>query len=79
MPKKRSWCRVCGSECCDRCATRLRLIPNQVDPILFCIACDKQFLIAMMVKEEDEKFTVKERAFLKLAEEQQMIESLLKI
>lgn len=36
-------------------------------------------MVAMIVKEEEEKFVLREKAFLKLAEEQQMIESLLKI
>lgn len=36
-------------------------------------------MIAMIIKEEQDQFNLREKAFQKLAEEQEMIESLLKI
>jgi hypothetical protein len=70
MTKNRSWCRICGEEACERCIVRLRVVKDWETPVKFCEKCDREYLKAIITKEQLREFELLEKAFLKLAEEQ---------
>ncbi len=38
---------------------RARVVDNDPNPVLFCEKCDKDYMVAMIIKEEEEMFALR--------------------